>query len=80
MDKRKQRVFIITLEIREDSWDYKVGDVITSAVISNSINNALYSFEEKHCGSEYPEYIVSYISDTYETGFFMPNIKSNNLL
>ena len=80
MNKRQRRIFIITLEIKENSWNYKVGDIIKSAVISNNINNAIYSFEDAHCGSEYPRYDITGVLDTVETGFFMPKIKSNNLL
>ena len=41
MSKRKKRLFIITLEIKNECWDYKIGQIIRSAVISNNINNAI---------------------------------------
>ena len=80
MSKRQRRVFIITLEILSEDWDYKVGQIFRSAVISNNITNAVYAFEEMHCGSEYPDYKIINVEDTYDSGFFMPRIKSKNLL
>ena len=80
MSKRKKRLFIITLEIKNECWDYKVGDIIRSAVISNNVNNAIETFHDRHCGGEYPLYTITDIEDTYYTGFFMPNILSKNLM
>lgn len=80
MDKRQRRVFIITLEIKQGCWDYKKGDIIRSAVISNSILNACFAFENKHCGSEYPTYEIIDIEDTLFSGFFAPVINNKNLL
>ena len=80
MSKRKKRLFIITLEIKNECWDYKIGQIIRSAVISNNINNAIKTFEDRHCGSEYPFYEITGVEDTYDAGFFMPNINSKNLM
>ena len=80
MSKRKKRLFIITLEIKNECWDYKIGQIIRSAAISNNINNAVKTFEDRHCGSEYPFYEIIGVEDTYDTGFFMPNINSKNLM
>jgi len=80
MSKREKRIFIITLEIRSECWGYKIGEIMRSAVISNNINNALKTFEDRHCGSEYPFYQITRIEDTYDTGFFMPDILSKNLM
>tara|TARA_R110000782_G_scaffold27118_1_gene68900 strand:- start:530 stop:772 length:243 start_codon:yes stop_codon:yes gene_type:complete len=80
MDKRQKRVFIITLRITSGCWSYKEGDIIQSALISNSVDNALRSFEDRHWGGEYPEYTVTGIDDTYNSGFFMPNVLSSNLI
>tara|TARA_R110000796_G_scaffold119020_1_gene233158 strand:- start:485 stop:727 length:243 start_codon:yes stop_codon:yes gene_type:complete len=80
MNKRKKRLFIITLEIKEECWGHKVGDTIKSAVISNNTNNAIETFEDRHCGSEYPDYSITKIEDTYNTGFFMPDINTKNLM
>jgi hypothetical protein len=79
MDKREKRLFIITLEIESECWDYKIGDIIETAVISNNINNAINIFEDRHWGSEYPSYNITGVYDTLRGGFFMPNILSKDL-
>lgn len=80
MSKRKKRLFIVTIEIHQDCWNYKKGDIVRSAVISNNETNAFETFMNKHWGSEYPLYEITKIEDTYDTGFFMPNILSKNLM
>ena len=80
MSKREKRVFIITIEIKNECWDYKVGDIFRSTVVSNNSNNAIYSFKNHHSGSEYPFYEIIKVEDTFDSGFFMPNILSDNLL
>tara|TARA_R110002051_G_C8769409_1_gene503325 strand:+ start:5563 stop:5805 length:243 start_codon:yes stop_codon:yes gene_type:complete len=80
MSRRKKRIFIITLEIKNKCWDYNVGDVIQSAVISNNMNNAVETFRDKHEGSEYPFYDIKEVYDTYDNGIFMPKISSSNLM
>jgi hypothetical protein len=80
MDKRSKRLFIVTLTIREQCWNYKIGQIINSAVISNSLQNAWQTFEDRHCGGEYPSYQITNIEDTCGSGFFMPDISSKNLM
>lgn len=80
MDKRKKRVFIITIMIKDEVWNYKKGQIIKSAIISNSSYRAINSFEDRHCGGDYPYYEIIDIEDTFCNGFFMPNIESKNLL
>ena len=79
-DKRKKRIFIIEIEIQENAWDYKKGELLIIPIISNSFRNADESFCNKHWGSEYPFYIVQRIIDTFDYGFFKPNIKTETLL
>ena len=79
-DKRKQRIFIIQIEIQEDAWNYKKGDLLNIPIISNSFRNADESFHNKHCGSEYPFYMIQSIEDTFNYGFFKPNINSKTLI
>jgi hypothetical protein len=80
MDKRSKRMFIVTLTIREQCWNYKIGQVINSAIISNSLRNAYETFQDTHCGGEYPSYQITNIEDTCASGFFMPDISSKNLM
>mgnify|MGYP003673949973 CR=1 FL=1 len=80
MDKRRRRLFILTLLIEADCWNYKEGDIILSAVISNNKNKAMEIFSDRHSGSEYPFYEIINILDTRETDFFMPNVSSENLM
>jgi hypothetical protein len=80
MNRTNRRVFIIEIEIQEECWDYKVGQIFKTAIISNNKENAYYTFKEHHCGSEYPSYGIISIEDTIDSGFFAPRIKSHNLL
>jgi hypothetical protein len=52
------KIFIITVQIEQDGWDYKKGDYINVPVESNHKGNAMARFENKCEGSEYPTYSV----------------------
>ena len=80
MSKNQRRIFIVTVIIEDECWHYKGGEIIKSAVISNNPNNAVRTFEDRHCGSEYPFYRITEIYDTYNSDCFKPNINSKNLM
>jgi hypothetical protein len=80
MDKRRKRIFIITIEIEDQVWDYEIGQIVTIPVISNNEYNAALTFEDRHCGSEYPSYSILKVYDTLNSFLFMPDLKSKTLI
>jgi len=79
-DKRKKRMFIIEIEILEDSWGWKEGDTLRIPILSNNYTKAQMTFEDNHWGSEYPLYNIISVEDCVDYAFFTPNFKSNNLI
>jgi hypothetical protein len=79
-DNRKSRMFIVEIEILEEVWGWEIGDILRVPILSNSYNKANYTFYNKHCGSEYPDYIINSIEDCKDYAFFTPNFKSKNLI
>ena len=72
LDKREKRIFVIEIEIKDECWDYKIGDKHMIPIVSNNYNNAIRTFENKHWGSEYPMYQIVRINDCLDCGFFYP--------
>jgi hypothetical protein len=72
MKRKNPKLFIITINIKEASWDYKIDQRIRVAVISNNFNNALERFTNEKNGSEFPNYSVVSIEEVNDDakGFF----------
>ena len=73
-DKRNKRIFIVKIRVLNNCWHYKENDLLYVPFISNNINNTFSSFLTEYNGSEYPLYSVLEIIDTFDYGFFKPNI------
>lgn len=56
--ERKFKCFIIHIMILEKQWDYKIGDIIKTAVIAQTICKALKITDDEFWGSEFPSYKV----------------------
>jgi hypothetical protein len=80
MDKRKKRIFIVKIRITNPCWDYKQDQIFHIPIISNNWRNAMETFQNRHCGSEYPLYDIESVEDTLHSGFFMSNIETPDLL
>jgi hypothetical protein len=70
IDKRMKRIFIVSIEITNACWDYKVGEVIRVPVVSNNHWNAQMTFLNHCSGGEYPGYKFVEIQDTINLGLF----------
>lgn len=51
-------IFLVTIEIKTNAWDYKEGMKIIIPVNTNSGYNAEKLVENRFCGSEYPLYNI----------------------
>ena len=61
MKVKKSILFIFTIEILSNDWDYKTGQIIIIPIKSNTVVNA-YKKLENYEGSEYPDYKVTSIT------------------
>jgi hypothetical protein len=69
---KNQTVFVFTIEILSDEWEYKKGQKINIPIKSNTVANA-YKKLENYDGSEYPNYKVINI-DRCDNFLFKPLI------
>lgn len=53
-----KNIFLITIEILANEWDYVIGQEIIIPVLSNNAHNAESKFNTRYCGSEYPNYNI----------------------
>ena len=67
---RGLRMYVIEIEILDTSYGHEVGDIVFGVVESNGLNNAARKFENRCCGSEYPNYKIKAIHEVY--GMFNP--------
>jgi hypothetical protein len=80
MSKNKRRCFIVEIRNKSEMWGWKGGEIWKTVVITNNIVNVERKIENRHWGSEYPEYEIISIYDTLDAGFFTPDINSKDLL
>ncbi len=74
MDKRKKRIFIITAQLLNSSYNYKKGDIYKCAIYSNNHNNAIRTFDDLNTGGQCVIYNIISIEDNYVSPF------TNNLI
>ena len=53
-----KKVFLFTLELTSNDWDYEPGMKIIVPVVSSSAYHAEMKLENRHNGSEYPAYKI----------------------
>ena len=68
------KTFIFTIKIESNAFDYKKGDYVLIPVVSNNNYNARVKLENKHRGSEYPDYRITDCIEC-DQGLFRPIIK-----
>ena len=66
------KLFIIEIEILENCYDYRVGQIIFTIIESNSEYHAQEKFMNKYWGSEFPSYNILKVQEC-DYRLFNPN-------
>ena len=56
--KKNQKIFLFEIEILNNEWDYKKGQIIFVPVQSSTSYHADLKFDNECNGSEYPPYNI----------------------
>lgn len=59
-----KKMFLVTILIGTNEWDYKKDQQIVIPVITNNKKNAITKITDKYVGSEYPDYDVVDVKET----------------
>ena len=59
-----KRCFIFVIEIEQNAYDFKCGEVTYIPIISNNRYNAERKFNTNNCGSQFPNFRVMTIKES----------------
>jgi hypothetical protein len=68
--------YLITITIKSNSWNYKIGDVTTTIILSKHSGNFIIKklIDEIWQGSEYPNFTIKISEIESDKFLFLPTI------